>query len=471
MDELNKINILPVIMAGGVGSRLWPLSRMLYPKQFLSLVNDNPATMLQETILRLKGIEYSAPFIICNEEHRFIVAEQIRGAKLEYGKIILEPTGRNTAPAITLAALKAIEGGDDPILLILPADHTINDNISFTQVIEDSISLALSDKLVTFGIVVDKPEIGYGYIKRGDSIGLNAFKVDSFVEKPNLETAMNYLASGEYYWNSGMFLFKASVYLKEIEKFQPEILKHCNLALNKEKTDLDFTYIDKSLFEQCPDNSIDYAIMEKTNKAVVIPLDVDWSDVGSWSALWDINKKDNDGNVIIGDVISTNCQNNYIFSQNKLIATIGIDNLIIVETKDAVLISSKDSVQDIKLIVKRLKELNRKEYFVHREVYRPWGIQDTLVDGERFSVKRVTMNSGKRTITQKHYHRSEHWIVVSGTAKVYIDGKYSLITENESIYIPLGKEHYFENVGKLPLDIIEVLTGSYLDEDDIICTS
>ncbi|PST85890.1 mannose-1-phosphate guanylyltransferase/mannose-6-phosphate isomerase [Photobacterium sp. NCIMB 13483] len=458
--------LLPIIMAGGSGSRLWPLSRTLYPKQFLSIISK--ATMLQETVERLDDIEHQDPLFICNEEHRFIVAEQLRLGGLDNSGIILEPVGRNTAPAIALAALKALADGDDPLLLVLAADHVIQNTDAFLASIEHAIVEAEKGSLVTFGIVPLKPEIGYGYIRRGIQVSEYAYKVNAFVEKPDLMTAQEYIETNEFYWNSGMFLFKASRYLAELEKYSPEILRVCQSAFSSNRIDLDFIRLDEVLFSSCPDDSIDYAVMEKTQDAVVVPMDANWSDVGSWSSLWEVNPKDVDGNAIRGDVLTQNTVNSYIYSQNKLVATVGVEDLIVVETKDAVLVAHKDKVQDVKGIVEQLKAANRDEYLQHREVYRPWGTHDEIAEGDRFHVKHVMVKPGERTATQMHYHRAEHWVVVKGTAKVINGDKTFLLSENESTYIPIGAPHSIENPGQIPLEIIEVRSGAYLSENDVV---
>ncbi|WP_058119555.1 mannose-1-phosphate guanylyltransferase/mannose-6-phosphate isomerase [Photobacterium kishitanii] len=458
--------LLPVIMAGGSGSRLWPLSRTLYPKQFLALTSN--ATMLQETIKRLDGIEHQAPLLICNEDHRFIVAEQLRKGGMDNSGIILEPVGRNTAPAIALAALKAVANNEDPLLLVLAADHVIQNTDAFLSSVKHAKVEAEKGKLVTFGIVPTHPETGYGYIRRGNILNREAYSVDAFVEKPQLETAQEYVDSGKYYWNSGMFLFKASRYLEELDKFAPDILLSCKKAMLETATDLDFIRLDKNAFMICPDDSVDYAVMEKTKDAVVVPMDANWSDVGSWSALWEVNEKDEYGNALRGDVLVENTHNSYIYSQDKLVATVGVDNLVIVETKDAVLVAHKDKVQDVKGIVSQLKQANRYEYLQHREVYRPWGTHDEIAEGDRFHVKHVMVKPGERTATQMHYHRAEHWVVVKGTAKVINGDKSYLLTENESTYIPIGSPHSIENPGQIPLELIEVRSGSYLSEDDVV---
>ncbi|MDK9606496.1 mannose-1-phosphate guanylyltransferase/mannose-6-phosphate isomerase [Lelliottia wanjuensis] len=458
--------LLPVVMAGGSGTRLWPLSRTLYPKQFLSL-NTN-LTMLQETLRRLHGIEHQPALIICNEAHRFIVAEQLRKGDLKHSGIMLEPAGRNTAPAVTLAALHALADGNDPIMLVLAADHEIQDEISFTQALECAEKFALQGKLVTFGIVPTIPETGYGYIHTGEKISEGGYTVAGFVEKPEKPLAEQYLASGDYLWNSGMFMFKASVFLKELKKFRPDIYASCQSSLSNSCIDLDFIRLDSEHFNHCPEESIDYAVMEKTSDAVVVPLDAKWSDVGSWSALWEISSKDSQGNAIRGDVLTEDSSDSYLYSQHRLIGAVGVKDLVVVETKDAVLVAHKDKVQQVKGIVAQLKSRNRSEYLQHREIFRPWGSHDTIAEGERFQVKHVIVMPGQTTAMQIHFHRTEHWVVVSGTAKVHLDNKSYLIPENESTYIPVGVPHSIENPGKIPLEIIEVRSGTYLEEDDVV---
>ncbi|QDO83501.1 mannose-1-phosphate guanylyltransferase/mannose-6-phosphate isomerase [Shewanella psychropiezotolerans] len=460
--------ILPVIMAGGTGSRLWPLSRELYPKQFLTVSGNQ--SLLQQTIERLSGIEHQEPLLICNEEHRFIAAEQLRIAGFGHNGIILEPVGRNTAPAIALAAIQALKNsdlGEDPILLVLAADHLIQDIAAFSSSVAKALPFAENDQLVTFGIVPTSAEIGYGYIKAGKSDN-DAFNVEKFVEKPNLETAEAYISSGDYYWNSGMFMFKASRYLEELRNHCPEILNACERSMQVTNLDMDFIRVDKTEFEKCPDDSIDYAVMEKSKGVVVVPMNAGWSDVGSWSTLWEVSQKDRNNNVCKGDVISINSSQCYLHSEHKLIATVGIDNIVVVETKDAILVAHKDKVQDVKKIVTHLKKSGRTEHKIHREVYRPWGKYDSIDFGQRDQVKRITVKPGEKLSIQKHHHRSEHWIVVSGTASVLNGDKTILLTENESTYIPLGTIHALENPGKIPLEMIEVQTGSYLGEDDIV---
>ncbi|MBI1674387.1 mannose-1-phosphate guanylyltransferase/mannose-6-phosphate isomerase [Shewanella sp. DW31] len=457
--------IIPVVMAGGSGTRLWPLSRGNFPKQFLSL--SSKATMLQNTIRRLSGMQHSPVMLICNEEHRFIAAEQIRQLGVKHSGIFLEPVGRNTAPAIALAALKAVESGQDPLLLVLAADHVIENVDAFQLSVSKATELALVGKLVTFGIVGNKPETGYGYIKRGEACQ-HGYLVDGFVEKPNLATAKEYIESGDYYWNSGMFLFKASRYLTELKTYRPDIYSACELAMLIQNNDSDFIRIDKAAFEACPDDSIDYAVMEHTKDAVVVPMDAGWSDVGGFAALWEISAKDADGNVFNGDVKSVDTKNTLVFGGNKLVTTVGVEDLVIVNTKDAVLVAHKDQSQHVKALVGQLKAELRSEVTFHREVYRPWGKYDSIDNGDRFQVKRITVKPGAKLSVQMHHHRAEHWIVVSGTAKVTNGDKDILLTENQSTYIPVGVIHALENPGKVDLELIEVQSGSYLGEDDIV---
>ncbi|WP_100753549.1 mannose-1-phosphate guanylyltransferase/mannose-6-phosphate isomerase [Vibrio salilacus] len=462
--------IYPIVMAGGTGSRLWPLSRELYPKQFLNLSGE--LSMLQRTFERLSGFEHQSPIVVCNEEHRFIAAEQIRIGGFSHSGIILEPVGRNTAPAIALAALQALKNEDesDPVLLVLAADHLIENTLEFNRSVANAYPYAKEGQLVTFGIVPTEPETGYGYIKCGErlSTGGTGYAVDKFVEKPNLADAESYLASGDYYWNSGMFMFKASKYLSELKKYRPEIVEACEKALSDAQLDMEFIRVDKACFEACPDDSIDYAVMEKTKNAALVPMNAGWSDVGSWSALWEVEKKDSSNNVTKGDVITVNSKGNYLHSENKLIATVGVNNLVVIETKDAVLVADKDQVQNVKSVVNQLKQQGRTEYKLHREVYRPWGKYDSIDFGHRDQVKRITVKPGEKLSIQMHHHRSEHWIVVSGTAKVTNGEQSILVTEDQSTYIPLGTVHALENPGKIPLEMIEVQTGSYLGEDDIV---
>ena len=464
-------SVTPVIMAGGNGSRLWPLSRELFPKQFLTL--DGELTMLQTTIRRLRGLAAENPVVICNDEHRFLVAEQLRAINKLANNIILEPAGRNTAPAIALAALTALQTapeGSDPLLLVLAADHVIRDEAAFTATVESARVYAEAGKLVTFGIVPTKAETGYGYIKRGAATGdtQDAYTVAQFVEKPDHTTAEHYLESGDYYWNSGMFLFRASRYLAELQQFRPDIYAACVEAVGTVNADLDFVRVNKAAFLSCPSDSIDYAVMEHTADAVVVPMSAGWSDVGSWSSLWDISEKDINGNVSHGDVLQHNSQNNYVFAESCLVTTVGVQNLVIVQTKDAVLVADKHQVQDVKKIVESLKAAGRTEHHIHREVYRPWGKYDSIDNGERYQVKRITVKPGEKLSIQMHHHRAEHWIVVSGTASVTNGDSVQLVTENQSVYIPVGQIHALENPGKIMLEMIEVQSGSYLGEDDIV---
>jgi len=459
--------LFPVIMAGGSGSRLWPLSRQLNPKQFLPLV-DTEHSMLQATIQRLDGLDVARPCLICNEQHRFLAAEQLRQLDIEQARVLLEPIGRNTAPAIALAALQALQEADDPVLLVLAADHLIQDVPAFHASIRTALPLAANGKLVTFGIVPTHPETGYGYIEKGDHVGDGGFAVSRFVEKPDLATAGDYLSSGNFFWNSGMFMFRARRYLQELECFRPEILSACRMALEGGKQDMDFIRVDADVFSACPEDSIDYAVMEKTKDAVVVPLDAGWSDIGSWSALWDVGSKDGEGNVFIGDVIEHTTHNTYVHAESRLVATLGVDDLVIVETKDAILVASREKVQDVKKIVERIKADARHEHMNHREVYRPWGVYDSIDTGHRYQVKRITVQPGAKLSVQMHHHRAEHWIVVSGTAKVTNGDKTYLVTENQSTYIPIGQIHALENPGVIPLELIEVQSGSYLGEDDIV---
>ncbi|MEH8021223.1 mannose-1-phosphate guanylyltransferase/mannose-6-phosphate isomerase [Rheinheimera metallidurans] len=457
--------ILPVILAGGTGSRLWPLSRDLMPKQFLTLHGEH--TMLQTTILRLAGIKTLPPLVICNEEHRFIAAEQLRQISQLDHNIILEPTGRNTAPAIALAAFTALKQGIDPLLLVLAADHVIANNTEFIKALAQADVLANNNNLVTFGIVPTAAETGYGYIKRGAALG-DAYSVAQFVEKPNLTTAQQYFASGDYYWNSGMFMFKASVYLTELKQHRPDIYIACERAMADVNPDLDFIRVNYDAFIACPSDSVDYAVMEKTRAAVVVAIDAGWNDIGSWASIWDISAKDSVGNVHKGDVLDIDGSNNYVFAETGLVATVGLSNIVVVQTKDAVLVATKNKVQAVKAIVQQLKATGRSEYKIHREVYRPWGKYEAIDSGERYQVKRITVKPGEKLSMQLHHHRSEHWIVVSGMAKVTLNGTETLLYENQSIYIPIGAVHALENPSNMPLEIIEVQTGAYLGEDDIV---
>ncbi|WP_426357579.1 mannose-1-phosphate guanylyltransferase/mannose-6-phosphate isomerase [Pseudocolwellia sp. HL-MZ19] len=470
--------ILPVIMAGGSGTRLWPLSRSNYPKQFLALGcgNDHSQTMLQQTISRLNGLGNAPCMLICNEEHRFIAAEQVRTLGAEHGGIFLEPVGRNTAPAIALAAIHALEtakDGEDPVLLVLAADHVISDEAAFQTSVKQAYEHAKNDKLVTFGIVANSPETGYGYIKRGSAVSDDAFLVSSFVEKPNLETAKGYVDSGEYYWNSGMFMFKASQYVDVLKKYNPAIYDACVKAMQVQNQDMDFVRVDKNAFMQCPDDSIDYAVMEplcaeNNSDVVVVPMDAGWNDVGGFAALLEVSKQDENGNAFTGDVESVDTHNTLVISEDKLVTTVGVKDLVVINTKDAVLVAHKDEAQHVKTIVNKLKENGRSEPVVHREVYRPWGKYDSVDNGERFQVKRITVKPGAKLSVQMHHHRAEHWVVVSGTAIVQKGEEEIFLTENESVYLPVGVVHALNNPGVIDLELIEVQVGSYLGEDDIV---
>ncbi|WP_145481456.1 mannose-1-phosphate guanylyltransferase/mannose-6-phosphate isomerase [Stenotrophomonas rhizophila] len=456
-------DILPVILSGGSGTRLWPLSREAYPKQFLALAGEQ--TMLQATWQRVAPIAGRAPLVVANEEHRFVAAEQLQQLGVEPQAILLEPVGRNTAPAIAVAALEATLEDGDPVLLVLPSDHVIADEAAFRAAVLSALPAAKEGKLVTFGIVPTGPETGYGYIKASSGGAVRA--VDRFVEKPDAETAQQYVQSGEYFWNSGMFLFKASRYLSELELFQPEMLAASRNAWQLARRDADFTRLDKDAFAGVPADSIDYAVMEKTADAVVVPLDAGWNDVGSWTALRDVSAQDADGNAHHGDVIAIDCRNTYAYGE-RLIALVGLDDVIVVETDDAVMVGRSDRMQEIKQVVARLKADARPEATWHRKVYRPWGAYDSIDNGERFQVKRITVKPGGTLSLQMHHHRAEHWVVVSGTAEVTRGDEVILLGENQSTYIPLGVTHRLRNPGKLPLELIEVQSGSYLGEDDIV---
>ncbi len=461
--------IVPVILAGGSGTRLWPLSRELFPKQLINI--DNTHTMLQNTLLRLQGIEeMSRPIIVCNEAHRFMTAEQVRQIQIEPQAIVLEPVGKNTAPAIAVAALKAMEQNSDPVLLVLPADHVIEKIPAFHTVIQAGYEYAKKDKLITFGIVPDSPETGYGYIKKGDLLETKtgASKIDAFVEKPDLETAKKYIDSGSYCWNSGMFMFKASVIIREFEKYAQALLMPCREAVATGVQDLDFLRLNKDIFSRIPSDSIDYAVMEKTLNGIVIPFDGGWNDLGSFDALWQTGHKDENLNVIKGDVLLHDVKESYISSESSLVTAVGIEKFVIVETKDAILVCPRDRVQDVKKIVLKLKDQRRNESETHKKVYRPWGSYETMDIEERFQVKRITVKPGAKLSLQKHFHRAEHWTVVSGTANITKGEEMVLLREDESTYIPLGTLHRLENPGKIPLELIEVQSGSYLGEDDIV---
>jgi mannose-1-phosphate guanylyltransferase/mannose-6-phosphate isomerase len=477
--------IVPVLLSGGSGTRLWPLSRETHPKQFQPLVGEG--SLLQATWRRIEGLPgMAAPLVVANEEHRFMVAEQLRELGIAPAALLLEPVGRNTAPAIAVAALQAMAGGDDPLLLVLPSDHVIRDVPAFHAAVQEATAAAGQGALVTFGIVPAGPETGYGYIKAAASVGgpsgptpfaksigpegppSGVRQVERFVEKPDLATAQAYVASGDYFWNSGMFLFRASRFLAELQRFAPAMVTAATAALAGAKRDADFLRLDRAAFEACPADSIDYAVMEKTAAAAVLPIDVGWSDVGSWSALWEIADQDPDGNAHHGDVMALGCRNTLAWGGRRLVSLLGLQDVIVVDTDDALLVAARDQVQQVKEIVARLKADNRPEASVHRKVYRPWGSYDGVDSGERFQVKRIVVKPGAALSLQMHHHRAEHWIVVSGSARVTCDDRVFILGENQSTYIPLGSRHRLENPGKMPLELIEVQSGSYLGEDDIV---
>jgi mannose-1-phosphate guanylyltransferase / mannose-6-phosphate isomerase len=459
--------LVPVILSGGSGTRLWPLSRELHPKQFLPLVGEQ--TMLQDTVQRLAGLKAGAPIVVCNAHHRFLVAEQLRAIGCPAGDIILEPVGRNTAPAVAIAALAALAGtsGEEALILVMPADHCLQDVGAFQAAVEVGLASARQGSLVTFGVVPTAPEVGYGYIRRAQGEG-PAYPIAEFVEKPDAERAAQYVASGDYLWNSGMFLFSARRFIEELDQFNPAMLLACRQAFEAAHRDLDFVRLGVESFSQCPSDSIDYAVMEKTRAAVVVPLDAGWSDVGSWSALHESLPADSRGNVARGDVVTEDTSGCYLYSSERLIATVGLTDTVVVETKDAVLVAPKSRVQDVKALVAKLKAADRTEPSLHREVFRPWGSYDSVDNGDRFQVKRLVVNPGATLSLQMHHHRAEHWIVVSGTAEITCDDRVFLLSENQSTFIPVGAKHRIANPGRVPLHIIEVQSGSYLGEDDIV---
>jgi mannose-1-phosphate guanylyltransferase/mannose-6-phosphate isomerase len=458
--------LTPVILSGGVGSRLWPISREFHPKQFLPLAGE--LSMLQETLHRTGDLEAAAPLVVCNEEHRFMVAEQLRQVELQAGALILEPQGRNTAPAVALAALHAMVDDPAAVLLVLPADHLIQDIDAFVTAVGKALPLAREGRLMTFGIIPTSPETAYGYIQRGDELCTSIAGIKQFVEKPDEDTAQAYLDDGSYVWNSGMFLLQASTYLEELEKYAPQMLSCCREAMSAASIDMDFVRPDSEKFLACPGDSIDYAVMEKTDRGAVVSLDCGWNDVGTWSALWDVGQRDENGNVCRGDVIANDCKDSYLRSESRLIAAIGLENLVVVETADAVLVAPRHKVQEVKHIVAQLKQLERPEATTHRRVYRPWGSYETLVNAGRFQVKLIIVNPGGTLSLQMHHHRAEHWVVVHGTAEVTCEDKVFMLGEDQSTYIPLGHKHRLVNPGESPLELIEVQSGDYLGEDDIV---
>jgi len=468
--------IVPVILAGGMGTRLWPLSREHYPKQLMPVMGGEHS-LLQLTVMRLSGLEDTArPIVVCNEEHRFMVAAHLQLDNLRPSAILLEPVGRNTAPAAAVAALEASKDGSDPVLLVMPSDHVIRNTDAFGAAVEAGRRLACEGHIVTFGIKPDRAATGYGYIKMGAALaadnpgvttGEGAYRIAEFVEKPDHEAAGHYLAARTYLWNSGIFMFKSSVYLEELGRSSAEMLEACTEAYSKARHDLDFLRLDAESFAACPSDSIDYAVMERTSKGAVVPVDVGWSDVGSWSSLREIRDKDGAGNTLIGDVVIEDVRNCYLHSTGRLIAALGIENQVVVETDDAILVAAIDRVQDIKSLVTKLKAENREEVVTHCKVYRPWGHYESVDSGDRFQVKRITVNPGASLSLQLHFHRAEHWVVVKGTARITTGDKVSLLSEDQSTYIPWGTEHRLANPGKIPLELIEIQTGSYLGEDDI----
>ncbi|RBP83254.1 mannose-1-phosphate guanylyltransferase/mannose-6-phosphate isomerase [Marinomonas rhizomae] len=457
------MKIIPVILAGGVGSRLWPLSREFFAKQCLPLV-DKEYSLLQQTILRTLSLEVADPIVVCNEDHRFLIAQQLQSIGVKKSSIILEPKGRNTAPAIALAALETVRSqSDDALMLVLPADHVIRDLAAFEATIKQAVELAKDDALVTFGVQPMRPETGYGYIRSGEN-----FAVAEFVEKPSLEKAQAYLDSGEYLWNSGMFLFRAKAFLGELAAHRDDIYQAVNHAYQQRSEDLDFVRIDAELFSQCPEESIDFAVMEPTKKAKVVPYVGDWSDIGAWDALYDYADKDADNNVLLGDVMAEGASNCFIRSESRLVAAVGVSDLVIVETADAVLVMDKNNSQNVKKIVKRIKTEGRQEHMYHTTVHRPWGSYQTVDVGERHQVKRIMVKPGEKLSVQMHHHRAEHWVVVSGMAKVQNGEQEILLVENESTYIPIGVIHSLENPDETLLELVEIQSGNYLGEDDIV---
>lgn len=464
--------LLPVILAGGSGTRLWPLSRQLYPKQFMPLVEKS--TLMQSTLQRLAALENTVdPIILCNDEHRFIVAEQLREIQVQPSAIVLEPVGRNTAPALTVAALMAVEQQQDPILLVLPADHYIRDPQGFANTVRRGAELAGQGHLVTFGIVPQAPETGYGYIRKGDKLTQTgalppAWRVASFVEKPDLRRAEAYVASGDYCWNSGMFLFRAEKLLEELRRHALPILEACRAAIDEGHRDLDFIRLGRQAFLDCPSDSIDYAVMEKTQDCVMVALASEWNDLGSWEALWQAGDKDEHGNVVHGDVCLQEVNHSFVHAASRLVTAVGLSHHVVVETKDAVFVAPRSHVQQVKNLVDQLKRDQRPETVNHKKVYRPWGGYEDMDVSERFCIKRITVNPQAKLSLQKHFHRAEHWVVVKGTALVTRGEEQLLLKEDESVYIPLGTVHRLENPGLIPLELVEVQSGSYLGEDDIV---
>tara|TARA_B100000886_G_scaffold312488_1_gene248479 strand:+ start:688 stop:2118 length:1431 start_codon:yes stop_codon:yes gene_type:complete len=464
--------IIPVILCGGTGTRLWPLSRKSFPKQFLPINTNGEKTLLQKTFQRLIGLEnLSDPILVCNEEHRFIVAEQMRNIKVKPTSIILEPFGRNTAPAILMSVLKSLEREDNPNLLILSADHEIKNEKKFRELIEIGKAYSENEKLVTFGVIPRSPETGYGYIKSENPFNLESLegiKISEFIEKPDLEKAKQFVKDKSFTWNSGIFLFKAKTFIKEIKNLNPQIFEVCKETFKKSKMDLDFHRLDTDSFKNCPNISFDVAVMENTKNGIVLPLDVEWSDIGSWKSVWETSKKDDNGNALKGKVLNKNIDNCYLHSENKLLVALGIKDLIVVNTDDATLVAHKNQSENIKQIVKDLNSKNFKEANSHKKGYRPWGFYLSIIQDQRWQVKIIHVNPGAELSLQMHHHRSEHWVVVKGTAKVEIDNKDFILSENENAYIPLGSKHRLSNPGKITLKLIEIQSGSYIGEDDIL---
>ena len=469
---MNSYNIVPVILCGGSGTRLWPLSRESFPKQFLSIDPKENKTLLQKTLLRIKKLnKLKGPILICNEEHRFIVAEQLRELNIKNHSIILEPFGKNTAPAVALAALKSLDDGEDNILLIMSSDHEIKNEEKFMSVINAGLEYANDNLLVTFGVIPTSPNIGYGYIKSTKPLNCNEIigeKIEEFLEKPNLDKAKEFIKDKSFSWNSGIFMFKAKTTIEEIQKYSPEVIKYCKKSLSESNYDLDFQRLDKKYFSKCPSIPIDISVMEKTSKGIVLPLNGEWSDVGNWEAAWDIAQKDENCNFVYGKVIYEKTKNCYLRSEGRLIAAIGLSDLIIVETNDAILVSKKKDSQKVKKIVEELKDKKMPEGQYHEKVLRPWGHYLSLNKGDTWQVKIIVVNKDEKLSLQMHHHRSEHWIIVSGTAKVEIDGEVKTLTENQSVYVPLGSKHRLSNPGKIPLKLIEIQSGTYIGEDDIV---